>query len=166
MKLSRFVTNIELPTSLVGYEGLTIEWTATGDIIDTATGAVTHPLSTSDLTLTATCKRYRPNSRSWLLTVFGTNTDALTTVHTLDLEDADPNSTYGISPTKSKYDVPETNNMVSLGNPIASGNLKIPSLVGLVMIDLQVYTLCVPNLIMIQLEQVESNYKITHLILI
>lgn len=119
------VTNIELPTNLVGYEGLTIEWTATGDIINTSTGAVTHPLTTSDLTLTATCKKGTAQTvRSWLLTVFGTNTDALTTVHTLDLEDADPNSTYGISPTKSKYDVPETNNMVSLGNPVAEWQLK------------------------------------------
>ena len=42
----------------------------------------------------------------------------------MDLEDADPNSTYGISPTKSKYDVPETNNMVSLGNPVAEWQLK------------------------------------------
>lgn len=119
------VNNVTLPTTLEGYEGVTVEWTSSNAALNTETGAVTHPVSTLDLTLTATVKKGTDQTvRSWTVTVFGTNLESLSFLHTLDLEDADPSGSYGCSNTKPKYTVEATNDMVDLGDPVTKWQLK------------------------------------------
>lgn len=119
------VNNVTLPTTLEGYEGVTVEWTSSNAALNTETGAVTHPVSTLDLTLTATVKKGTDQTvRSWSVTVFGTNLESLSFLHTLDLEDADPSGSYGCSNTKPKYTVEATNDMVDLGDPVTKWQLK------------------------------------------
>lgn len=119
------VNNVTLPTTLEGYEGVTVEWTSSNAAFNTETGAVTHPVSTLDLTLTATVKKGTDQTvRSWTVTVFGTNLESLSFLHTLDLEDADPSGSYGCSNTKPKYTVEATNDMVDLGDPVTKWQLK------------------------------------------
>ena len=119
------VNNVTLPTTLEGYEGVTVEWTSSNAALNTETGAVTHPVSTLDLTLTATVKKGTDQTvRSWTVTVFGTNLESLSFLHTLDLEDADPSDSYGCSNTKPKYTVEATNDMVDLGDPVTKWQLK------------------------------------------
>lgn len=119
------VNSVTLPTTLEGYEGVTVEWTSSNAALNTETGAVTHPLSTLDLTLTATVKKGTDQTvRSWTVTVFGTNLESLSFLHTLDLEDADPSGSYGCSNTKPKYTVEATNDMVDLGDPVTKWQLK------------------------------------------
>ncbi len=119
------VNNVTLPTTLEGYEGVTVEWTSSNATLNTETGAVTHPVSTLDLTLTATVKKGTDQTvRSWTVTVFGTNLESLSFLHTLDLEDADPSGSYGCSNTKPKYTVEATNDMVDLGDPVTKWQLK------------------------------------------
>ena len=118
-------TSIDLPLTLEGYEGLTLAWASSDAVLDATTGAVTHPEVTQDVTLTVTGTKGEANAtRSFLLTVFGTDETKLTTLHTLDLEDAGPAGQYGTSAMKPSYNVPATNNMVDSGVPVTKWQLN------------------------------------------
>lgn len=119
------VTNISLPTELAGYEGLTIVWTSGDAAIISNSGAVTHPLLTTDVTLSVTItKETGSATRNFIISVFGSDETKLTALHTLNLEDAGPVGNYGLSTMKPKYNVPETNNMVDSGTPLAKWQLN------------------------------------------
>lgn len=118
-------TSVSLPSSLEGYEGLTLAWKSNNPMIDATTGAVTHPLMTSDVTLTATATKGEASAtRTFILTVFGTDETKLETLHTLDLEDAGPAGEYGTSAMKPSYNVAATNNMVDSGTPVTKWQLN------------------------------------------
>ena len=118
-------TSVSLPSSLEGYEGLTLDWESNNPIIDATTGKVTHPLMTSDVTLTVTATKGEASAtRTFILTVFGTDETKLETLHTLDLEDAGPAGEYGTSAMKPSYNVTATNNMVDSGTPVTKWQLN------------------------------------------
>lgn len=123
-------TSINLPTTLEGYSGLTMGWESNSPIIDVTTGAVIHPLITEDVTLTVTISKSTGlTERVFVITVFGTDESKLTTLHTLDLEDAGPAGQYGTSAMKGSYNVAATNNMVDAGTPVAKWQL-VNTLIG------------------------------------
>ncbi|TAH57001.1 MAG: hypothetical protein EWM49_04950 [Bacillota bacterium] len=110
------VTTLNLPTTLENYEGVTVEWASDSTIINASTGAVTHPDIMEDVTLTATVKKGAgQTTRTFLVTVFGTDESILEILHTFDLEDADSANGYGNSLTKPTYT--HNDDMVTLGHP-------------------------------------------------
>lgn len=112
------VEKIELPSSLEGYDA-TISWSTTSEYMDNQGNVTSRPSRTLDVEYTATIKLNEETlTKDFKVTLFGNET--LTTVHTFDLEDADPENKYGCSNTKSSY----AEGTVELGSPKATWNLK------------------------------------------
>lgn len=111
-------TKIDLPTSVEGYD-VTISWATTSEYFDNNGTKLSTPDRTTDAKFTAT---FTLNSevvqKDYFVTVIGN--EELETVHTFNLEDADPENNYGNSVTKPSY----AEGKVTLGNPQATWNLK------------------------------------------
>lgn len=114
-------SSIVLPSSIEGFDGVSIEWTSDNPAI-AKDGKVTTPTNMVDVNLTAKLS-YNEISidRTFVVTVFGTEDNNMNSVHTLDLEDALPasESSYGCSATKPSYD-DKNKNEVTLGKPEAA----------------------------------------------
>lgn len=129
-------TQITLPTTNNTFDTISITWQlddqAQANIIDIATGSVTHPLKTTDVKLNATITSGSESKNVKLTTtVFGTDTNEYSTLHTFNLEDALPatDSSYGMSPTKGYKPVNGSDN-VTLGNPAATWMLRNTAIAG------------------------------------
>lgn len=108
------VATIELPTSLEGFDGLTIAWKSSSELINVETGAVSHGASDEDVVLTATLSLEGETlETTFEVMVFELDETVYETVVSFDLEDALPASSYGNSDSKSSYK--EGN--VTLGTP-------------------------------------------------
>lgn len=117
-------SSINLPTSLSGYDGVTISWISDNAAVSSS-GAVVHPSDTLDVTLTAVLQYQDAEVRKpFTITVFGSDESKLTAVHTLDFEDALPatESSYNCSATKPSYNVGD--NTITLGTPAAKWLLR------------------------------------------
>lgn len=105
---------IELPAEIAGYDGLTITWSTESELIDCATGVVTHGAADTVVTLTATLaldgKEYQT---TFTVTVFAADNTVYETVVSFDCEDALPAGSYGNSDSKSSY----AEGDVTLGTP-------------------------------------------------
>lgn len=109
---------IDLPTSVEGYSA-TISWSTESEYMDNEGNVKNRPSRTLDVDYTATIKLNEETlTKDFTITLCGSET--LTTVHTFDLEDADPENKYGCSNTKSGY----AEGTVELGSPKATWNLK------------------------------------------
>ena len=111
-------SKIELPKTLNGFDGLTIEWKDESGIVS-ADGNITKPEKTTEVTITATLKAGDKSvTKDFSVTVCGK--EQLTKVHTFDFEDAAPADKNGNSTTKPGY----ADGEIELGNPKAKWLLK------------------------------------------
>ncbi len=95
---------IELPTTIEGFDGLTIEWSADSTLINCATGAVEHTEVETVVTLTALLTlNGKTHQTTFTVTVFALDNKVYETVATFDCEDALPAGSYGNSESKSSY---------------------------------------------------------------
>lgn len=116
--VSTATQKIDLPTSIDGYD-VTISWATTSEYMDNQGNKLKTPERTTDVKFTAT---FTLNSevvtKDYFVTVIGS--EELETVHTFNLDDADPENNYGCSATKPSY----AEGAVELGTPKATWNLK------------------------------------------
>lgn len=129
-------TQITLPTTSDTFDTISIAWQlddqTQANIIDVTTGSVTHPLKTTDVKLTATITSGSESKIVKLIvTVFGTDTNEYSALHTFNLEDAQPatDTSYGISPTKGYKPVNGSDN-ITLGTPSATWMLRNTAIAG------------------------------------
>ncbi len=124
-------TSIDLPSTVDGYENVTVTYTSNSDAINTTTGAVTHGTTDEFVTLTATFSQGEAStSVQYYINVMSADDNWLTLVQTLDFEDAAAAGSYGTSSTKSSYDVEETDNLVTLGSPSITWQMKYALIAG------------------------------------
>lgn len=98
------VESINLPTELAGFEGLTIVWASDSNLIDVATGNVTHNEENTTVTLTATLALSgKELTKEFEVVIFAVDNKVYEVVASLDLEDALPAGSYGNSETKAAY---------------------------------------------------------------
>ena len=119
--LDNTVTQISLPTTFDGFDGVTISWQTSNDALITTAGVVTHPERDTLVKLTATiaCEDVS-EVIEYNVNVLASDDSYYSVVHTLDLEDALPAAQYATSASKSGYD--EGN--IDLGTPNATWMLR------------------------------------------
>lgn len=104
--------SIELPTTVDGYD-VEITWVSGDTTIIANDGTVTHPAKDTNVKLTATIKSNEySETKEFVVLVYGSESN-YTEVASLNLEDADPEGSYGCSNTKSGY----AEGTIELGNP-------------------------------------------------
>lgn len=124
------VLTIELAESFVLVPEAVISWVSDSEAINVTTKAVTHGAVDVIVKLTATISvNAESDSKEFVVNVFGTYEVGLTTVYSLDCEDALPNEGgfSKTSPTKSGY-TPEAD--VVLGSPEAKTWMMRSALIG------------------------------------
>ena len=98
------VNEIDLPTTVEGFDDLVIAWASNSELINAYTGTVTHAKEDTVVTLTAQfiayCESY---TTEFEVLVFAADETVYETVASLDLEDALAAGSYGNSETKSSY---------------------------------------------------------------
>lgn len=98
------VNTIELATSVEGFDGLVVAWESDSELINTATGAVTHSEQDTTVTLTATLTLDGSSySTTFTVTVFALDNNDYEVVTVFDCEDALEANSYGCSQSKEKY---------------------------------------------------------------
>lgn len=113
--------HIELPTTIEGFDGLTIQWSSDSELINCATGEVSHDEVDTFVTLTALLTLDgKTHSTTFSVTVFALDTKEYETVVSFDCEDALPAASYGNSASKSSY----AEGDVTLGTPAYTWMLR------------------------------------------
>lgn len=112
---------IDLPSSVTGFDGVTVTWESNSELINASTGVVSHGSENTKVTLTATLsldgKEYK---KSFEVLVFALDNTQYTVLASFDCEDAEAPNSYGNSASKSSY----AEAVVTLGNPKAPWLLK------------------------------------------
>ena len=112
---------IELPKAVEGFDGLTVAWKSSSELINVETGVVSHGASDEDVVLTATLSLEGETlEATFEVLVFAEDNAVYETVVSFDLEDALPAGSYGNSESKSSYK--EGN--VTLGTPAYTWMLR------------------------------------------
>ena len=97
--------SISLPSSIDGFNGMSVSWASDNACIDVTTGNVTHGTTNQKVTLTATLKlEDKTVTKVFEVTVFANDTNTYETMVSLDLEDAADVSSYNMSATKDTYE--------------------------------------------------------------
>ena len=115
------VTDIDLPQTVDGFEGVVVEWTSNNEAINVLNGAVSH--SSENVTVTLTAKvtyKAQETEVTFEVVVFALDTTEYEVVASLDLEDASLENSYGNSATKPSYAAA----VVNLGTPKANWLLR------------------------------------------
>lgn len=112
--ISFSVNSISLPTSIEGWDEVTLSWSSNSDLINVETGVVNHASENTTVKLTATLS-YQGESvdLTFDVLVFALDNTEYEVLASLDLEDAAEADSYGTSPTKSGY----AEAIVQLGTP-------------------------------------------------
>lgn len=98
------VDKIELPTSLEGFDGMTITWSSDNDAINVETGAVSHKSENVTVTLTAKfAKGTETLEKTFDVLVFAEDTKEYEVVASFDCEDAEAADKNGNSTSKGSY---------------------------------------------------------------
>ena len=98
------VDKIELPTSLEGFDGMTITWSSDNDAINVETGAVSHKSENVTVTLTAKfAKGTETFEKTFDVLVFAEDTKEYEVVASFDCEDAEAADKNGNSTSKGSY---------------------------------------------------------------
>ena len=106
--------SIELPTTVSGFEGVTLVWQSSSDLIDVTTGAVTHTSKDEIVTLTVTLKLEETEiTHEYQVKVEALDNTEHEVLVTLDVDDALDANKYGCSETKPGY----AEAVVALGTP-------------------------------------------------
>ena len=109
-------TSISLPTTVEGFDGLTISWESNNESVISSTGAVTHSEEDVNVTLTATLSYNGTTAtKTFNILVYGTNTN-YTSVASLNFDDASLENNWGASKTKPDYNA----DSVDLGTPAST----------------------------------------------
>ena len=109
-------TSISLPTTVEGFDGLTISWESNNESVISSTGAVTHSEEDVNVTLTATLSYNGTTAtKTFNILVYGTNTN-YTSVASLNFDDASLENNWGASKTKPDYNPAS----VELGTPAST----------------------------------------------
>ena len=112
---------ITLPTTVSGFDGVTVAWESNSELINAETGVVTHGSENTKVTLTATLtlngEEYK---KTFEVLVFALDNTEYTVLASLDLEDAEAPNSYGNSASKSGY----AEGTVNLGTPKATWLLR------------------------------------------
>ena len=107
------IDTIDLPTSLEGFD-VVISWDTASDLIDCATGKVTHKNENETATLVATLTlNGKTIQLEFDVLIEAKDEKVYETIATLDLEDALPANSWGNSETKTGY----AEGIVELGTP-------------------------------------------------
>lgn len=112
--ISFSVNSITLPSSIEGWNEVTLAWSSNSDLINVATGAVNHASENTTVTLTATLS-YQGESvdKTFDVLVFALDNTEYEVLASLNLDDAAEADEYGNSSTKPSY--PEA--IIQLGTP-------------------------------------------------
>lgn len=98
------VDKIELPTSLEGFDGMTITWSSDNDAINVETGVVSHKSENVTVTLTAKfVKGTETLEKTFDVLVFAEDTKEYEVVASFDCEDAEAADKNGNSTSKGSY---------------------------------------------------------------
>ena len=98
------VDKIELPTSLEGFDGMTITWSSDNDAINVETGVVSHKSENVTVTLTAKfVKGTETFEKTFDVLVFAEDTKEYEVVASFDCEDAEAADKNGNSTSKGSY---------------------------------------------------------------
>ena len=98
------VDKIELPTSLEGFDGMTITWSSDNDAINVETGVVSHKSENVTVTLTAKfAKGTETFEKTFDVLVFAEDTKEYEVVASFDCEDAEAADKNGNSTSKGSY---------------------------------------------------------------
>ena len=113
-KIGFSINNIELPTTVAGFNDVEITWSSNSEFINVSTGVVTHAATSVTATLTATLS-YKGESatKEFDVVIDANDGKEYEVVASLDLEDAGPLNSYGCSETKGAYAAA----VVELGTP-------------------------------------------------
>jgi hypothetical protein len=115
------VETINLPTSVNGFDGVTVKWASDNAAINVETGKVTHSSSNVNVTLTATVsKGSASKTLTFVVEVVRIDNAEYEVLVSFDCEDALPGDQNGNSASKSGYG----EGVVELGNPKAPWRLK------------------------------------------
>ena len=105
---------ITLPTSMTGFDDVTVSWASDSSLINVTTGAVSHDSTNKVVTLTVTLSKDGTTvSKEFKVTVLALDTTEHEVLVSLDLEDAALEGNYGCSSTKPGYAA----GVVTLGTP-------------------------------------------------
>ena len=115
------VDTIELPTSIEGFDGMTISWASNNAAINVETGTVAHGTENVTVTLTATLsKGTETYEKTFEVLVFAADNKEYEVVALFDCEDAAEPNQWGNSESKSGY----AEGTVQLGTPKATWLLR------------------------------------------
>ena len=115
------VNSIVIPTSVEGFSDVKLSWESNSDLINVATGEVTHASEDSIVTLTLTLTLEETTiTKTYTVKVEAKDDKVYETLVTLDLEDAVAEGNYGCSTTKGSYNAAT----VTLGTPAHSWLLQ------------------------------------------
>lgn len=113
-------TTIDLPKVGNTYEDVAITWSSNSELIDIATGTVSHAANDTTVELTATVKcGDQQETATFKVFIFG-NSVTINPLAKLDLEDASTDNNWGNSVTKPSYAAAE----VELGTPVCTWYLQ------------------------------------------
>ena len=105
---------ISLPTSVAGFEDVTLTWSSNSNSINVTTGVVTHSQTNEVVTLTATLTKEGVTvTKDFKVTVFAKDDKVYQVLVSLDLEDSSSEGSWGCSATKPGY----AEGVVKLGTP-------------------------------------------------
>ena len=110
------VNEIELPASVIGFDGVEVFWSSSSDLINVASGVVKHPTESTVVTLIASLlKDNETYELEFKVTVNAADNNTYQVIAELNLEDALPPTaqSYGNSPSKNGY----AEGVVELGTP-------------------------------------------------
>lgn len=119
--ISFSVNEIELPTTISGFDDVSVSWESNSELINVETGVVTHGVENITVTLTATLSVGTTTyEKSFEVVVFAADNTNYEVLVSLDLEDAAAPNQWGNSETKSGY----AEGIVQLGTPKATWLLR------------------------------------------
>lgn len=112
--ISFAVNKIDLPSAIDGWADVELSWSSNSELIDVATGVVTHDSENKTVTLTATLS-YQGESinKTFDVLVFALDNNEYTVLASLNLDDAAAPDKNQNSTTKASYD----EGVVELGEP-------------------------------------------------
>lgn len=122
------VNTITLPTSVEGFEEITIVWSTTSELIDVTTGVVTHAQEDTNVVLKATLTLGEDSYEAeFTVMVFALDTNEYEVLVSLDLEDCTETDSYGNSLKKSSY----AEGVVNIGTPAKNWLLRNALIAGI-----------------------------------
>lgn len=119
--ISFSVNEIELPTTISGFDGISVSWASNSELINVETGVVTHGSENITVTLTATLSIGTTTyEKTFDVVVFAEDNATYEVLVSLDLEDAAEPNSWGNSETKPGY----AEGVIELGTPKATWMLR------------------------------------------